>query len=169
MRAEHAEADLPASGNLAIGTGLLAALTKRCRKNRARDRDQFIPQLDRTGSLQEDDAESRGLCQERERFRVRRRNGAGIAKNASAPSRLGRSPGCGSIAGVSARAFDHDLWTFFRPWPFGVRFDINQRLTSKRPVAKRSRRTEFPDAPFQDGGDVAAGGAGDLKLGKTLF
>src|ERR1017187_4486969 len=59
---------------------------------------------------------------------------------------------------IRPRALDHDLGPFFRAWPLGVGSDIEQRLPDEGTVAQRRGLSEFLEAPFHDGGYVAAGG-----------
>ena len=62
---------------------------------------------------------------------------------------------------IGAGAFDHDLGAFLRPCPLRVNCNIKQCLTYQLAIAN-GRLPEFPDAPFQYGGDVTTGGAGYL-------
>src|ERR1039458_9043274 len=70
---------------------------------------------------------------------------------------------------IRPRALDHDLGPFFRAWPLGVGSDIEQRLPDEGTVAQRRGLSEFLEAPFHDGGYVAAGEAGNVKSKTALL
>jgi hypothetical protein len=47
---------------------------------------------------------------------------------------------------------------------FGIGFDINQSLKDKSFVTQGRSLPEFLEAPFQDGGDIPAGMAANIKF-----
>src|ERR1035437_4882921 len=64
---------------------------------------------------------------------------------------------------IGPSALDRDLRPLLRAWPLGVGCDIEQRLPDEGTVAQRRGLSEFLEAPFHDGGYVAAGRAGNVK------
>jgi hypothetical protein len=70
---------------------------------------------------------------------------------------------------VSPRPFGHGFRAFGRAWPFRIGLDIQQRLPDEGSIAPRRGLAEFLEAPFHDGGYVAAGGTGNVKLEAALL
>src|ERR1035437_6886205 len=70
---------------------------------------------------------------------------------------------------IGPSALDRDLRPLLRAWPLGVGCDIEQRLPDEGTVAQRRGLSEFLEAPFHDGGYVAAGRAGNVKSKAALL